>query len=411
MLTQLDTLIGFVVVMSIVSMLVTILTQVFSSLMGLRGSNLADALVTLFHRIDKSIPKAEAAALADHILTRAHLSDFAQSVNSTKWKLRWKRASAIRADELLDTLRDLNKTVGAASAAPLVSLKATSDKLLAVLGASCPSATTVHAAMTAEAMQNLITARGADAIDEVRAASDVALQRLTAWFNSALDRAQEWYAAHTRWITIVASIIAAFTLQLDTFEVFKHLSTNSEFRDHLVASADAIQKQFQEVVSPQTLGKIHADIFPDFAKEHGIALTDALRTPPEFQTLTETDAWLRTHLSGTENIEKIIEEYNDAVQDKIRHNVARLTEHFGNAAKDLDATSLSLWPTPYPSSFWKWLCVLWNHLPGVLASAALLSLGAPYWFNLLKDVTNLRSSLASQIEKNPTQKPASPPPA
>ena len=42
-----------------------------------------------------------------------------------------------------------------------------------------------------------------------------------------------------------------------------------------------------------------------------------------------------------------------------------------------------------------------QHLLGLLASAALLSLGAPFWFNILKSLTNLRPLLAQEVDKNP----------
>ena len=42
---------------------------------------------------------------------------------------------------------------------------------------------------------------------------------------------------------------------------------------------------------------------------------------------------------------------------------------------------------------------------GTLISA-LLSLGAPFWFNTLKSLTSLRPSLASAIDQNPHQTPA-----
>jgi hypothetical protein len=42
-----------------------------------------------------------------------------------------------------------------------------------------------------------------------------------------------------------------------------------------------------------------------------------------------------------------------------------------------------------------------SQLPGVLATAALLSLGAPFWFNLLKSLTNLRPSLAAKQDPAP----------
>jgi hypothetical protein len=38
----------------------------------------------------------------------------------------------------------------------------------------------------------------------------------------------------------------------------------------------------------------------------------------------------------------------------------------------------------------------------------LLALGAPFWFNLLKNLTSLRPALATLIEKRPTSAPALP---
>jgi hypothetical protein len=49
-----------------------------------------------------------------------------------------------------------------------------------------------------------------------------------------------------------------------------------------------------------------------------------------------------------------------------------------------------------------------SHLLGILATAGLLALGAPFWFNLLKNLTSLRPALANLIEKRPTSAPALP---
>ena len=87
------------------------------------------------------------------------------------------------------------------------------------------------------------------------------------------------------------------------------------------------------------------------------------------------------------------------------------------------ASQIQLLPTPYPISFnpdWPsggllgWLHVFkirdaWSWPPhrllGILISAALLSLGAPFWFNTLKSLTNLRPKLADEIDKDPRQIP------
>jgi len=63
MFKQLDVLIGFVVVMAIVSSLVMIITQVISSLFGLRGKNLLDGLHAMMRRIDPNQPTGTARPL------------------------------------------------------------------------------------------------------------------------------------------------------------------------------------------------------------------------------------------------------------------------------------------------------------------------------------------------------------
>jgi len=55
MLKQLDTLIGFAVVMSVVSMLIMVATQAISSVLALRGKNLRDGLQALFLRLVPSL--------------------------------------------------------------------------------------------------------------------------------------------------------------------------------------------------------------------------------------------------------------------------------------------------------------------------------------------------------------------
>jgi hypothetical protein len=44
-----------------------------------------------------------------------------------------------------------------------------------------------------------------------------------------------------------------------------------------------------------------------------------------------------------------------------------------------------------------------RHLVGILMSIALLSLGGPFWFNLLKQLSDLRPALADEVDKDPKQ--------
>jgi hypothetical protein len=49
-----------------------------------------------------------------------------------------------------------------------------------------------------------------------------------------------------------------------------------------------------------------------------------------------------------------------------------------------------------------------HHFLGIFMTAGLLALGAPFWFNLLKNLMSLRPAVASLIEKRPTSAPALP---
>src|SRR6266436_5213014 len=122
MLNQLDILIGFAVVMAVVSLLITLVTQMVSAALGLRGKYLAEALEAMIHKIDPTISediKDLGKNLAKWILSHPVLSDSLLLAGPRPWdnwpvvgwiRARWKVASAIRADELFKVLQDVSGT-------------------------------------------------------------------------------------------------------------------------------------------------------------------------------------------------------------------------------------------------------------------------------------------------------------
>lgn len=81
---------------------------------------------------------------------------------------------------------------------------------------------------------------------------------------------------------------------------------------------------------------------------------------------------------------------------------------FADFKEKIDSTGFELLPRGW---FARWPAEkLWwfNHLFGLALSAGLLTLGAPFWFNLLKNLTNLRPAVATLVEKRPTSAPALP---
>ena len=124
MLGYLDTLIGFAVVMLLISLLITILTQIVSALVNHRGSNLKWGLKTLFANIDaKRLPNltANADKVAEAVLTHCLISDSWFSGNKVAQKLaaippldklfrRFRLATAVRPGKLTAILQHLANT-------------------------------------------------------------------------------------------------------------------------------------------------------------------------------------------------------------------------------------------------------------------------------------------------------------
>jgi len=213
MLKQLDTLIGFAVVMSVVSLLITSITQMISSVLGLRGGNLVDALQVMIMKLDSSIGQDLAQKLAEEVLTRPVISDSVISMSTKFWdkvpilkalRKRWKVASAIRPDELLGILKDIAGVAPDEAQAALKNLQTavppgTSEtrvpalKLLAALHVTTPGATAAIAALTTQLQKLPLPSAGRtqvqELINQLNDASDIALGNLSKWFNSAQDRA------------------------------------------------------------------------------------------------------------------------------------------------------------------------------------------------------------------------------
>jgi hypothetical protein len=407
MLVYLDTLIGFVVVMSVVSLLITIVTQMVSAALGLRGKNLADALVAMIHKIDPTISRTLAQALADKALTTPITSDCILSMTSTRnnWLFWWKRATAIRVDELLDVFKDTAAGATAVLKEAPTTLEQAAARLISLLSVPTPETTRALDEIKAQ-LPALAAVKGAAILEELNAAANVTLSNLEKWFNSAQDRAQQWFAIHTRIVTIVASVLAAFVLQLDAFRLIQHISSDPDVRSKLVAEADTLRKQAAKVLEEADANKSIQNEAIDALKKKYADIDKQLGNPPDTMVLSELDKWMRIKLSDNSQKEEIVDAYNKAVNESIRKKLDALGESFGTIGADLDKTGLELFPTRYPmlnSGQWSWP---FSHLLGIFAAAALLSLGAPFWFNTLKSLSNLRPILADEVDKNPKQIPA-----
>jgi hypothetical protein len=170
----------------------------------------------------------------------------------------------------------------------------------------------------------------------------------------------------------------------------------------LVAHADSLRKE-GEIVLKSDLGDqtTHQAILTDL-KNRKSEFGTALDATPHFTTLSELQKWLTERLAGNKNADEIAATY---IQLFLQKRYGSAADSFKEVNSEFQKSGFDLLPNPYPSLLsgkWSWPR---RHLLGILVSAALLSLGAPFWFNTLKSLTNLRPKLAEEIDKDPKQIP------
>ncbi|MBE2284431.1 MAG: hypothetical protein IAE77_13320 [Prosthecobacter sp.] len=427
MLESLDTLIAFVVIISVASLVVTVVVQTLSALFTLRGRQLARGL----QNAGNTFFPAASKELAHALLTEPNF-------------IRLNRlASAVRPDEIHERLQKIaqgNTTVSIEAAALLKALTPDTQKAAAVeeilgglvktLNVTCFSSTERQTLNTAiqTASQQLV-----QTVDNTKTAVE-------AWFNDAVDRAQQWFLGWIRLITIGVGLILAFWFQWDAVEIFQKVSgPNNTLRDALVAKSAIVLEKGDGVLKVSEVGggllerlqkQWNAKAKPDLKLESLEGIKKAQDMENRILALVKDDEAAAKAALNAEVAQKIPPgpaptereiaakkaEMTDArrteVQKEFDAMIAIETKAYFDSqqdaitalAKEVSQSGFELIPqngSRWPKEGRR------PHILGMLIFAALLSLGAPFWFNLLKNLSDLRPALAKLLD--PETKPSATP--
>jgi hypothetical protein len=496
MLSTLDTVIAFAVIMTVLSLLITIIVQMVSAAFSLRGKNLANALALTFQTIDPNIggyahslaaqilrdpifsdsiwckktrpaldPQTQALIAAEKKLKQAQ-QEFdedsndeakAQAVTFARdevekagvglqipsvepnrmkqwrfWTWPWgggtQLGTAIRPGEIyrvLYELDDMSETEAAFRNIPPELVRKAADLIAALKHWDHPALESqaklrviskVSELFKAETQQQAVVNSLANFGATVERATTQAYDRFQRWFGSAQDRAEQWFQMHMRIVTIVFAILTAFLLQLDTGDIYRQLHDQPKLVDALVKSAPGLVEQGGKILDSTDTSAYHAYLLwlekhPSFelkplpASGTGKAYHDALEALLKEKSVKpeDTAAWLTEYdelqTKGAEAFLQSRQKTINTLKDDIEKTGFTL----------VPAGFLARWDDPQRSNgFCFRLRQFWPHLFGVLATAGLLTLGAPFWFNLLKNLMSLRPAVANLIEKRPTSAPALP---
>ena len=198
--------------------------------------------------------------------------------------------------------------------------------------------------------------------------------RLFSWHDNTLERIKAAFALEARVLSCVLALIVCFAIKLDGFELVKRLTVDGKYLDAMVARATVAQKHFEDVAKAVPSGGLTG------AADK--ALKDA------------TDAKLGL----------------DAAIGTLKEPTLALFQDWGDKGEAKTMADVPWWPL---TDLWSWSLTRItaegypDHIPGLLFSWILVSLGATFWYDLLKKLMGLRSLLAKKDDEERTARDAS----
>ena len=454
-LKYLDILIGLAVVMVLLSPAVTALTALWMWILNRRALHLVAAIADLICQIDGNAPAPVittdvAATLARAVMTHPMVANapafpFLRRLSG----VRQFSGQVIERDELIRILLEL--AAGEGSGAQLIDAP-TRTILLGVLaanGIADPGKTLSDIRAQAQVLERdkpeLAThVRQTQAI--IKAAQSDFVGKINNWFDQAMGRVSQRYATEARAVTVVAALLVAVAVQIDSVDLIRRLSVDPALRDSLLAEAKAQQDRLPKTDATGTT----SDIEGIKAKRDEIDADLARLRSPSLAVLPDHFVWQRlpraTLYGADVSAEPHQTEYEfltggatykvaprwravplEDVRDAIGNTGAGVSAAIGPcegtvpstatpACQELVLTAHRIGPielrsTPgnastnllkplASSSRWTTFVTALRQpsMMGVFLSWLLLSLGAPFWYDALKNLLKLRPAPAQAEE-------------
>lgn len=269
MLQAIDTLIGFVLVMLLLSNAVTFLVQSISTVLNMRGSALVKGLAALLVQVAPNLPKEGAAALADAVLRHPSVGSFSTFLGIPVRGGKRTLASVITREELVQILLSLGDRVANPTANPKDKLtteaQSALDEVLKAAKVTQPGTLLENirkAALEVERSSPQLAShvRTSQAIfTSVREQGKKLVADVYATFDNGMSRVSELFTMNARIATLVASVVVTLLIPVDSIQLFRSLWIDPQLRAAAVEAAKTID------ADPAPLGRELADARNDIS--------------------------------------------------------------------------------------------------------------------------------------------------
>jgi len=165
-------------------------------------------------------------------------------------------------------------------------------------------------------------------------------QNVEDWFNSVMERTSGWYIRNVKRWTLLFAFIIAFVFNFDSISVYKSLSRDSKVRKNMVSYVQDNIERYEEYVNADT-----------------------------------------TKTEGDDNIVAELDSLKNEIHIIIKEEISSIEQVAGIGWKDGEMKQFF--------TTWK---IFWPKILGIIITALAISLGAPFWFDLLNKIMKLRGT-------------------
>ncbi len=200
--------------------------------------------------------------------------------------------------------------------------------------------------------------------------------KLANWYNQYMDYVSGWFKRHTRFWGMGISFIVVVCLNLNTIVITKQLSSDKTLRDSIIAMAEKTVKSVGDSTEKDSLSA--PKFFKDdstFRKYLTLNYPNLVDTPSK----NKKDTTINTR-TGVSKIQ-----YQEAVAKYLESNIQGLGLKMGYTFKEETCCK------KFCEAFTQNNTTFWTTLLGWLLTTAALSFGAPFWFDILVKLVNVRN--------------------
>jgi hypothetical protein len=207
-------------------------------------------------------------------------------------------------------------------------------------------------------------------------------KRIASWFDASMDRVSGWYKMHTRRTLVVIGILTAVTLNVDSIAIATRLAESRFLRQTIVdlAAQTTARNEFRGVnvptrptdapLPPDQLKKFAAELIT--LEEQGLPVGFSCLAPPA-PTHTSTSA-LAPPQTGAGPRSEAQSSTPPVTATPLDDS---FTDILGRCWTNLKEQQTGNW---------------FRHILGWLITGLAVGLGAPFWFELLNRLVNIRGA-------------------